>query len=127
MHKYLLTHTTHLIGSIGWVNHIVSLMIRLRFSGTSLHPCMFPCGHLAMPIKLPCEPVAAAAAAGIGRGLRLMMRQNAKLAVAHKINLDRVAATSLFLSVQSIQSDLKDQAAFVQLEICSHIFLQFLV
>ena len=78
----------------------------------------------AMPCKLV---AAAAAAAGTGRGRRLMMRQNAKLAVAHKINLDRVAATSLFLSVQSIQSDLKDQAAFVQLEICSHIFLQFLV
>ena len=75
---------------------------------------------------MPCKPVAAAAAAAAGIG-RLMMRQNAKLAVAHKINLDRVAATSLFLSVQSIQSDLKDQAAFVQLETCSHIFLQFLV
>ena len=52
----------------------------------SVHVCT---GHLVMPIQ--------PAAESFWSWRQLMMRQNAKLAVAREINLDRVAATSLSL------------------------------
>lgn len=56
----------------------------------------------------------------------MTMRRNAKLAVAaREINLDGVAATSLFLSVGSIHSDLRPKLNIrsAELNICSLTFL----
>ena len=68
--------------------NLSALLKHLRFSGTRLYLCMFP-GQLVMPIQ-------PAVSSFFFLWRRLMMRQNAKLAVAREINLDGVAATSLF-------------------------------